>query len=98
MKHRVGLIPWKACRMRVGDMVFVAGANRKILVDKDCLRHRLAYAGKVRFMGRNASNMSRLLRMMEPTKRDIRLVRGMELYVADDKNSEAVTGYRLTSN
>lgn len=98
MKHRIGLIPWKACRMRVGDMVFVAGDNRKILLDKDCVRSRVVYAGKVRFMGRNAGNMGRLLRMMEPTKRDIRLVRGMELYVADDKTAEVITGYRLTSN
>ena len=49
-------------------------------------------------MGRNAGNMNRLVRMMEPTKRDVRLVRGMELYVADDKSAEVVTGYRLTSN
>jgi len=98
MKKRIGLIPWKACRMRVGDMVFVAGENRKILLDKDCVRGRIIYAGKVRFMGRNAGNMNRLVRMMEPTKRDVRLVRGMELYVADDKSAEVVTGYRLTSN
>ena len=29
--------------------------------------------------------MKRLLRMMEPAKRDVRMVRGMELYVAPDK-------------
>ncbi len=98
MKKRLGLIPWKACRIRIGDMVFVAGANRKILLDKDCVRRRIIYAGKVRFMGRSAGNMNRLLRMMEPSRRDIRLVRGMELYVADDKAAEVITGYRLTSN
>ncbi len=98
MKKRLGMIPWKACRMKIGDMVFVAGANRKILLDKECVRRKIVYAGKVRFMGRSAGNMSRLLRMMEPSRRDIRLVRGMELYAADDKTAEVITGYRLTSN
>ena len=98
MKKRVGLIPWRACRMRIGDVVFTAGENGKIFLDKDCLRSRIVYSGKVRFMGRNAGNMARLLRMMEPTRRDIRLVRGMEVYVAEDKLAEAITGYRLTSN
>lgn len=98
MKRRFGPIPWRACRMRVGDMVFTAGDNGKILLNRDCVSRRIVYAGKVRFMGRNAGNMARLLRMMEPTKRDIRLVRGMEVYVADDKQAEVITGYRLTSN
>ena len=98
MKHRIGLIPWKACRMRVGDLVFVAGPNRRILLDKDCVKNRLVYAGKVRFMGKSAGNMNRLLRLMQPTRRDIRMIRGMEVYVAADKNAEVVTGYRLTSN
>ena len=35
-------------------------------------------------------------RMMEPAKRDVRMVRGMELYVAPDKNAQALTGYRIT--
>lgn len=84
--------------MRVGDLVFVAGPNRRILLDKDCVKNRLVYAGKVRFMGKSAGNMNRLLRLMQPTRRDIRMIRGMEVYVAADKNAEVVTGYRLTSN
>ena len=60
------------------------------------LRGRVVYSGKVRFMGRSAGNMKRLLRMMEPAKRDVRMVRGMELYVAPDKNAQALTGYRIT--
>lgn len=98
MKRRIGLIPYKACRMRVGDLVFIAGDNRRILLDKDSVRGRVVYSGKVRFMGKSAGNMKRLLRLMEPAKRDIRMVRGMELYVASDKNAEAITGYRITSN
>ena len=47
-------------------------------------------------MGRSAGNMKRLIRMMEPAKRDVRMVRGMELYVAPDKNAQALTGYRIT--
>ena len=47
-------------------------------------------------MGKSAGNMKRLLRMMEPTKRDLRMVRGMELYVATDKNAESLVGYRIT--
>ena len=96
MKRRIGLIPYRACRMRVGDLVFVAAPGRKIVLDKDCVRGRVVYSGKVRFMGRSAGNMKRLLRMMEPAKRDVRMVRGMELYVAPDKNAQALTGYRIT--
>ena len=97
MKRRIGLIPYRACRMRVGDLVFIAAPGRKIVLDKDCVRGRIVYSGKVRFMGKSAGNMKRLLRMMEPAKRDVRMVRGMELYVAPDKNAEALTGYRITS-
>lgn len=89
MKRRIGLIPYRACRMRVGDLVFIAAPGRKIVLDKDCVRGRVVYSGKVRFMGRSAGNMKRLLRMMEPAKRDVRMVRGMELYVAPDKNAQA---------
>jgi hypothetical protein len=96
MKRRIGLIPYRACRMRVGDLVFIAAPGRKIVLDKDCVRGRVVYSGKVRFMGRSAGNMKRLLRMMEPAKRDVRMVRGMELYVAPDKNAQALTGYRIT--
>ena len=96
MKLRIGLIPYRACRMRVGDLVFIAAPGRKIVLDKDCVRGRVVYSGKVRFMGRSAGNMKRLLRMMEPAKRDVRMVRGMELYVAPDKNAQALTGYRIT--
>lgn len=96
MKRRIGLIPYRACRMRVGDLVFIAAPGRKIVLDKDCVRGRVVYSGKVRFMGKSAGNMKRLLRMMEPAKRDVRMVRGMELYVAPDKNAEALTGYRIT--
>lgn len=96
MKRRIGLIPYRACRMRVGDLVFIAAPGRKIVLDKDCVRGRVVYSGKVRFMGKSAGNMKRLLRMMEPAKRDVRMVRGMELYVAPDKNAQALTGYRIT--
>lgn len=96
MKRRIGLIPYRACRMRVGDLVFIAAPGRKIVLDKDCVRGRVVYSGKVRFMGRSAGNMKRLLSMMEPAKRDVRMVRGMELYVAPDKNAQALTGYRIT--
>lgn len=96
MKRCIGLIPYRACRMRVGDLVFIAAPGRKIVLDKDCVRGRVVYSGKVRFMGRSAGNMKRLLRMMEPAKRDVRMVRGMELYVAPDKNAQALTGYRIT--
>lgn len=96
MKRRIGLIPYRACRMRVGDLVFIAAPGRKIVLDKDCVRGRVVYSGKVRFMGRSAGNMKRLIRMMEPAKRDVRMVRGMELYVAPDKNAQALTGYRIT--
>lgn len=96
MKRRIGLIPYRACRMRVGDLVFSAAPGRKIVLDKDSVRGRVVYSGKVRFMGKSASNMKRLLRMMEPARRDVRMVRGMELYVAPDKNAEALTGYRIT--
>ena len=96
MKRRIGLIPYRACRMRVGNLVFIAAPGRKIVLDKDCVRGRVVYSGKVRFMGRSAGNMKRLLRMMEPAKRDVRMVRGMELYVAPDKNAQALTGYRIT--
>ena len=96
MKRRIGLIPYRACRMRVGDLVFIAAPGRKIVLDKDCVRGHVVYSGKVRFMGRSAGNMKRLLRMMEPAKRDVRMVRGMELYVAPDKNAQALTGYRIT--
>ena len=96
MKRRIGLIPYRACRMRVGDLVFIAAPGRKIVLDKDSVRGRVVYSGKVRFMGKSAGNMKRLLRMMEPAKRDVRMVRGMELYVAPDKNAEALTGYRIT--
>ena len=34
--------------------------------------------------------------VQEPAKRDVRMVRGMELYVAPDKNAQALTGYRIT--
>ena len=60
------------------------------------MRGRVVYSGKVRFMGRSAGNMKRLLRKMEPSKRDVRLVRGLELYEAPDKNAHALTGYRIT--
>ncbi len=96
MKRRIGLIPYRACRMRVGGLVFVAAPGRKIVLDKDSVRGRVVYSGKVRFMGKSAGNMKRLLRMMEPAKRDVRMIRGMELYVAPDKNAEALTGYRIT--
>ena len=96
MKRRIGLIPYRACRMRVGDLVFVAAPGRKIVLDQASVRGRVVYSGKVRFMGKSAGNMKRLLRMMEPTKRDLRMVRGMELYVATDKNAESLVGYRIT--
>ena len=59
MKRRIGLIPYRACRMRVGDLVFIAAPGRKIVLDKDCVRGRVVYSGKVRFMGRSAGNMKR---------------------------------------